>query len=238
MILFVDTETSGLINRALPMDAPEQPWPHQVAAELTDDSGQPLSPPQHISFSVRAQGRKIHTEAEKVTGVTSTAAAKQGVPEWLVMATLCTFAAQATYVVGHNIQRFDNPIITRSLRGIEGIADSAYAWLATAGQTRNNKRLGEIMKAFVEDARLCEKMWIRPGLTFIDTMIAATPICKLEQAGDFAGTYKYPSLDECCSILLKEEPRQGIHTAWDDMQRAKRVYLALRDMGAIEAEAA
>lgn len=75
--------------------------------------------------------------------------------------------------------------------------------------------------------------WLRPGLCFLDTMLAATPFCKL--AGEHeSGGYKWPSLDEACQILLTEEPRAGHHDALDDIQRTKRLYFWLRDRRAFD----
>jgi hypothetical protein len=79
--------------------------------------------------------------------------------------------------------------------------------------------------------------WARPGLTFIDTMLAATPFCKLPSDRD-DGSYKWPSLDEACDLLLNEPPRTGPHNAWEDIQRAKLLFFWLRQRGALDIEAA
>lgn len=76
----------------------------------------------------------------------------------------------------------------------------------------------------------------RPGLTIVDTMLAATPFCKIPSEHE-SGGYKFASLDEACQILLCEPPRQGHHTAWEDLQRAKRLYFLLRERGAFEVAA-
>lgn len=80
--------------------------------------------------------------------------------------------------------------------------------------------------------------WTRPGLEFLDTMLAATPFCRLPS--DHAdGGFKWPTLDEACQILLDEEPRSGARDAWDDLRRTKRVFFWLRSRNAIDlAEAA
>lgn len=80
-------------------------------------------------------------------------------------------------------------------------------------------------------------IWLRPGLSFVDTMLAAAAFCKLPSEHD-SGGYKWPSLDDACVILLNDPPRTGAHDAWDDLQRAKRLYFHLRSAGAFEAEAA
>lgn len=81
--------------------------------------------------------------------------------------------------------------------------------------------------------------WIRPGLTFLDTMVTATPFCRLPHDPPREdGSYKWPTLDDSCQILLGEPPRQGAHKPWDDIQRCKRLYFWLRDHRAFDLEAA
>ncbi len=77
------------------------------------------------------------------------------------------------------------------------------------------------------------RIWVRPGLQFIDTMIAATPVCRLS-SGRSDGQFKWPSLDEACVEILHEQPREGHHSAWDDCQRVRRRYFALLKMGVLE----
>lgn len=77
---------------------------------------------------------------------------------------------------------------------------------------------------------------LRPGLLIIDVMKPAAAFCKLASE---SGSYRWPSLDEACALLIGEPARTGHHSAWDDLQRTKRLYLWLRDRGAFEtAEAA
>ena len=67
------------------------------------------------------------------------------------------------------------------------------------------------------------RMWTMAGLEFVDTMTAAAPLCRLPGASD-SGEFKWPSLDEACSILLGMEPREGPHSAWEDLQRTRRLH--------------
>lgn len=80
------------------------------------------------------------------------------------------------------------------------------------------------------------KLWTRPGLEFVDTMKAATPFCRIE-ADREDGSFKWPSLDEACAILLGEKPREGTHGAWDDLQRCRRLHAWLQERGAWECAA-
>ena len=75
--------------------------------------------------------------------------------------------------------------------------------------------------------------WVRPGLQFIDTMLAATPFCKIPSDHESDG-YKWPSLDEAGALLLNEIPRSATHDAWDDIGRCKRLFFWLRDRGALD----
>lgn len=79
--------------------------------------------------------------------------------------------------------------------------------------------------------------WTRPGLQFVDTMTAAAPFCRLPSDHE-SGGFKWPTLDECCAILLGEPERTGHHNALDDLQRTKRVFFWLRAHNAFEMEAA
>lgn len=81
------------------------------------------------------------------------------------------------------------------------------------------------------------KTWTRPGLQFVDTMTAATPFCKLTSEHE-SGSYRWPSLDDACRILLGEEPRAGVHDAWDDLRRCRSLFFWLRERGAFDLEAA
>lgn len=77
------------------------------------------------------------------------------------------------------------------------------------------------------------KLWTRPGLEFVDTMKAATPFCRIETDRE-DGSFKWPSLDEACTLLLNEHPRAGAHGAWDDLQRCRRLHAWLQERGAWE----
>lgn len=195
MLLFIDTETSDLVKRDVPLHDPSQPWCVSLAAELCDNDG---TSRDFIFTRIRSDGRMIRDGAKAVHGITSSQAGRDGVSETAALGVLIGFAAQASTVVGHGVD-FDRQII-------EGLL------------IRRGK-----------DTR----MWVRPGLTFIDTMIAATPVCKLS-SGRSDGQFKWPSLDECCEAILHEQPRTGHHSAWDDLLRTKRLYFALMHLGVME----
>lgn len=197
-LLFVDTETSGLIKRGVPLDSPEQPWIVSIAAELCDDAGRQLA---CINTRIRANGRTIADGARNVHGISSAVAGRTGVSELAALGVLCgreSFSSQARYVIGHGLS-FDRDVVT--------------SVLAQHGRDATT--------------------WTRPGLQFVDTMLAAAPYCGIPSGRD-DGTYKWPSLDEACEILLREPPRTGPHNAWEDIQRAKLLFFWLRSHDAFE----
>lgn len=72
--------------------------------------------------------------------------------------------------------------------------------------------------------------WTRAGLEFIDIIGCCAQACRL-QGNHESNTYRWPTLDQACEILLGEAPQPGIHDAWDDLGRAGRLYKFLRDSG-------
>lgn len=201
-LLFLDSETSGLIKRDLPLESPEQPWLVSIAAQLCDNEGRELA---GFRTRIRANGRTIPEAAKAVHGISSRDAGKGGVAEKSALRLLCgheSFVSQARYVVGHGVS-FDKDVITGSI-------------------LRNGWDAG---------------VWTRPGVTFVDTMIAAAPFCKLPSEHESAG-YKWPSLDQACEILLNEPPRVGPHDAWTDLARCKLLFFWLRQHGGFEMESA
>lgn len=80
-------------------------------------------------------------------------------------------------------------------------------------------------------------VWTRQGVEFCCTMLAAAPFCKLASEHE-SGSYRWPSLDDACRILLDEEPRAGVHDAWDDLRRCRSLFFWLRERGAFDLEAA
>jgi DNA polymerase III epsilon subunit-like protein len=111
MVLTVDLESSDLLKRDLPLDSPDQPWIVSIAADLSTLDGISRD---FFCTRVRSGGRKIKPEAEGVHGISSRAAGRSGVSEITALGMLCGFAAQATVLVGHNIE-FDRDVIVSLL---------------------------------------------------------------------------------------------------------------------------
>ena len=198
MIVFVDTESSDLLKRHLPLSDESQPWIVSIAADLTDIDGNTLD---HFSTRIRADGRKIRDGAESIHGISSRSAGRNGVSEIVALGMLLGFVAQAKYCVGYGLD-FDRQLVESMLI-----------------RRRRDTRL-----------------WIRPGLEFVNVMLPATPVCKIqpkEPRDD--GSHKWPSLSEAQSIILGESPREGNHNAWTDAQITKRLFFELMRRGVIEA---
>lgn len=111
MLLIVDLETSGLMIPGLPPEAPEQPWPVQVAADLCDEEGNSLS---HMSIRIKSDGRKIDPGATAVHGITSREADKTGVSEVVALAMLVGLVGDAEKVIGFGVN-YDKGVILGAL---------------------------------------------------------------------------------------------------------------------------
>jgi DNA polymerase III epsilon subunit-like protein len=159
-----------------------------------------------FSLLIKPDGRKIQANAEKVHGISSRDAEIWGIKENAPLVVLQDLAGKAEFIVSFG--DFDKLVITSLFARME--------------------------KALSKPEGTYGRKWARPGLQFVDVQKpAAQAVCKLPSEFE-DGDYKWPSLDEACSIILGEAPRDGAHTAWDDLQRTKRLYLALRDQGHFE----
>lgn len=106
MIVFFDTETTGFINDRFPLDHEDQPHVVQLAAELCDDSGAPVS---GFSFIID-NGVDIPDRATEVHGITTETAAQRGVSNEFALAAFTHLYQRADLVVAHNI-KFDRALI-------------------------------------------------------------------------------------------------------------------------------
>lgn len=113
MFLVTGISTSGLINRALPLDDASQPWPVSVAAALYDDAGEKH---QHINLRVRAAGRLISPGATEAHGISSRDAERCGVIEAVALAAMVGLAADAEAVVGFGMPHIRDVVVSALLR--------------------------------------------------------------------------------------------------------------------------
>lgn len=102
MILFFDTETTGLYDNRLPFDHEAQPHLVQIAAIMSDDEGKSLS-----EYSLIVNPRvKIPDRAMAVHGITDSLALSAGIEEQTALGLFDFMARRASLIVAHNI-KFD-----------------------------------------------------------------------------------------------------------------------------------
>ncbi len=108
MILFFDTETTGFFQDRLPIDHPDQPYIVQLAAQLCEDDGVPIS---GFSFIVDpGVGTAIPERASAVHGITEERAAQFGVSLEFALSAFTHLYPRADLVCAHNI-KFDRGVI-------------------------------------------------------------------------------------------------------------------------------
>lgn len=122
MIIFYDTETSGLPIRGLPMDDNAQPWIMQVGAMFTDMDG--LRIHGAVSTYIKPDGRKGREGAEAIHGITERDCSRLGVPELGPLSMLTAWMGMARLVVGFGL-KFDQ-MITAGV--IERRGKNVSAW--------------------------------------------------------------------------------------------------------------
>lgn len=108
MILFFDTETTGKADLKSAPDASHQPRLVQLAALLTDDSGQEFA---SLNVIVRPSGFEIPESASGVHGITTDAALKYGLGLEAVLPMFAQLAFIPKTIVAHNIE-FDLFVMT------------------------------------------------------------------------------------------------------------------------------
>lgn len=112
MILFIDTETTGLPSRY----AGDERQPHmvQLAAVLRDDTRRPVARVNHL---IRPDGWRIPLEATAIHGFTTEACVRNGVPLSAAMLDVLALWTQAKRIVSYNID-FDYGILALSSRRV------------------------------------------------------------------------------------------------------------------------
>ena len=105
MILFIDTETTGLPSRYAEIG--DQPYLVQIAAVLCDDARQPVAELKHV---IRPDGWSIPHEATAIHGLTTKYCESMGIPLEAALRELLAMWSQAERVIAYNVS-FDNLII-------------------------------------------------------------------------------------------------------------------------------
>ena len=110
MILFFDTETTGFFQDRLPVDHPDQPYIVQLAAELCEDDGKPVS---GFSFIID-NGVDIPDQASNVHGITTARAVEFGMSAASALSAFTHLYQRADLVCAHNI-KFDRGVIETAI---------------------------------------------------------------------------------------------------------------------------
>ncbi len=107
MILFFDTETTGLPDYRAPSDAPQQPHLAQIALLLQDEGGNDRGV---VSMVIRPDGWTIPDDVAAIHGITQARALAEGIPESLAALLYKTYVEQCSIRVAHN-ESFDRRIM-------------------------------------------------------------------------------------------------------------------------------
>lgn len=119
MILFFDTETTGFFQDRLPVDHPDQPHIVQLAAQLCDLSGEPISSFSFIVNPGIENGITIPERAAAVHGITDDKAQSLGVPLALAIEAFTHLYRRAETLCAHNI-KFDKGVMEAAIARYHG----------------------------------------------------------------------------------------------------------------------
>lgn len=109
MYLFFDTETTGLPNYKMPVDADSQPHICQLGAILTNSEGHVKA---ELNAIIRPDGWTIPEEASKIHGITMRDTLDYGFHIRGVMAMFTAMVKSCDIIIAHNI-KFDQRMIER-----------------------------------------------------------------------------------------------------------------------------
>ncbi|AXQ69768.1 DNA polymerase III alpha subunit [Caulobacter phage CcrSC] len=121
MLLFFDTETTGLWNKGLPMGSPEQPKIVQIAALLTEDDGTEV---QSLNFIVRQD--HVPEKAAAVHGITTEVSQRLGLNEGTVLTVFEELLMLADVVVAHN-DEYDRQVVLNAIALIDQKISDPFA---------------------------------------------------------------------------------------------------------------
>lgn len=111
LLLFYDTETTGLVNNQLPPNHKAQPHLVQLGALLTEADGTEIS---SLDLIIKPNGYTIPDGAAKVHGITTERALAVGVPLIVALGAFLNLRHAATTVIAHN-EDFDNLVINAAV---------------------------------------------------------------------------------------------------------------------------
>jgi DNA polymerase III epsilon subunit-like protein len=112
-ILAIDTETTGLFDKKLAIDAPEQPHILQLGAVLFAGDGSVVTRIDGLLIKPRDDWH-LARKAEEVHGISLMKAKRYGVDEVMGLGLIVNLARTVRTVVGHGIE-FDRDVIVSCL---------------------------------------------------------------------------------------------------------------------------
>lgn len=174
MIMFFDTETSGLPIWDRPSDDPRQPHLVQFTAILCDST--PDNEIDYVDMLIKPDGWTIDPDAMKAHGITVERALAEGVPEREAVRAWLLLRARCDLVCGFNVA-FDMRIMRIAMLRY-GLPKSACDEIAAATKTH------------------CVMQQARPHCSNL------VPTDKMMAAGRKTG--KTPSLAEAVKAVLRE----------------------------------
>jgi len=114
MILFFDTETTGFYQDRLPVDHPDQPYIVQLAAQLCEDTGEPIAGFSLVVDPGISDGVNIPERAAAVHGITNERATQLGVSAEFALSAFTHLYQRADLICAHNI-KFDRGVIEAAI---------------------------------------------------------------------------------------------------------------------------
>src|SRR5690554_7659193 len=102
MYLIFDTETTGLPRNFKAPVSDTDNWPRciQIAWQLHDETGALI---EHQDYLIKPEGYNIPFDAERIHGISTELALKEGVDLDLVLERFNIALSKAKFVVGHNV---------------------------------------------------------------------------------------------------------------------------------------
>jgi len=206
MFLIFDTETTGLPKDFSAPISDTQNWPRciQLAWQLHNSSGDLIETKNYI---IKPEGFSIPYNSEKIHGISTERANKEGWPLQLVLEDFSKALLESTYFVGHNIL-FDLNIIFCEYFRLNDIYQ-----IEKKGTFLTVKKENHIWKT-------------------LDTMTEKTAqYCKI--LGGRGGKYKYPKLTELYIKLFGDNFEEA-HNASADVAATARSFFELLRIGEID----
>ena len=114
MLIFFDTETTGLWQKNKPMGHPDQPRIVQIAALLTDEAGVEI-----MSLNVTVYQESVPEKAASIHGKTTEFVHAYGINEGTAVQVFEEMLASAHTVVAHNGE-YDQRVVLNSIRLLDG----------------------------------------------------------------------------------------------------------------------